>query len=332
MRQYNPSLRVDQVAEYQTSIHGQRLVQYGDTMVATCSSCHPAHRIRPPSDPQSSVHPLKVVETCGACHANAEYMRPYGIPTDQRDKYERSIHWQMVSEAEDLFAPTCNDCHGNHGAAPPGLSWVGNVCGQCHAVMAGFYRQSKHAQTFTALGVPGCAVCHQNHDVQAAGSELLGLGEGTVCSRCHTAADRGGQVADSMRRLLDTLDAQFLASRVILQEAEQAGMEVSQALFELEGAVNAEVAARAAVHSFSLDSVVAEVTDGLSITGTAHAAGEEALDELDFRRTGLAISVAIIVALILGLLLKIRQLERRSLRSGRAVPEEARDGLGVQGS
>ena len=65
MRQYNPSLRVDQVAEYYTSVHGQRLNRNGDEKVAVCVSCHPAHSIKPPSDPRSSVHPLKVAETCG---------------------------------------------------------------------------------------------------------------------------------------------------------------------------------------------------------------------------------------------------------------------------
>ena len=36
MRQYNPALRVDQVAEYVTSVHGQRLLGAADTAVATC--------------------------------------------------------------------------------------------------------------------------------------------------------------------------------------------------------------------------------------------------------------------------------------------------------
>ena len=130
MKQYNPALRVDQESEYVTSVHGQRLVREDDTRVATCVSCHPAHSIRPPSDPQSSVHPLKVAETCSACHANAEYMTSYGIPTDQQEKYERSIHWTMLEEEHDLSAPTCKDCHRNQGAAPHGNSWVGNTCGQ----------------------------------------------------------------------------------------------------------------------------------------------------------------------------------------------------------
>ena len=49
MRRYNPSLRVDQVTEYSASVHGQRLLGQGDTAVATCVSCHPAHQIRPSS-------------------------------------------------------------------------------------------------------------------------------------------------------------------------------------------------------------------------------------------------------------------------------------------
>ncbi|HXF75594.1 MAG TPA: cytochrome c3 family protein, partial [Methylomirabilota bacterium] len=43
MRKYNPSLRVDQVTEYYTSVHGRRLKQQKDPKVATCSSCHTPH-------------------------------------------------------------------------------------------------------------------------------------------------------------------------------------------------------------------------------------------------------------------------------------------------
>ena len=311
MRRYNPALRVDQVAEYQSSVHGQRLVRYGDTLVATCRNCHPAHRVRPPSDPRSSVHPLNVSATCGACHGDAGRMRAYRIPTDQLEKYRRSVHFRMLAEQGDLSAPTCNDCHGNHGAAPPGVSWVGNVCGQCHAMMAEKFRLSRHAETFAAQGIPGCAACHGNHEIQAAANTMLGLGEGSVCARCHTATDAGGRTAVVMRRLLDSLETRFGAAERLLRRAEEAGMEVSQARFELEGAQNARVASRTAVHAFQLDSVRTEVVRGLEVSEAGVVAGERALADLNFRRGGLAVSVAIIVALIAGLVLKIRQLERR---------------------
>jgi bacterioferritin-associated ferredoxin len=148
MRRFNPALRVDQVAEFETSVHGQRLLSDGDPNVATCTSCHTVHSIKPASDPRSSVHPLRVPATCGRCHADAERMARYNIPTNQLEQYQTSIHWETISEDGDLSAPTCNDCHGNHGAAPPGLSWVGNVCAQCHSMMAELFNESRHSRVF----------------------------------------------------------------------------------------------------------------------------------------------------------------------------------------
>ena len=310
MRQFNPSLRVDQVAEYRTSVHGQRLLAQGDTAVAVCSSCHPPHNIRPPADPNSSVNPLNVASTCGQCHADASHMQPYGIPTDQVEKYRRSIHWAAMSEGGDLGAPTCNDCHGNHGAAPPGVSSVGNVCGQCHSVQATYFGASQHAETFRMLGAPGCATCHNNHEILVSHDGMLGVGDGTVCGSCHVPNDPGGAVAVALRQAVDTLQGSLDSATAILDHAERAGMEVSQAQFELETAINELVLARAAIHSFSVDSVRALVDEGLTVTAAAHERGVQALADLQFRRTGLKISILIIVALILGLSLKIRELNR----------------------
>jgi hypothetical protein len=311
MKQYNPSLRVDQVIEYETSVHGRRLRELRDPKVATCASCHGAHGIRPPSDPASAVHPTRVADTCGRCHADAKYMEKYKIPTDQRDKYSRSVHAAAMTTKGDLSAPTCNDCHGNHGAAPPGVGWVGNVCGQCHTVMADLFAKSPHAKAFTQMGVPGCATCHDNHDIRPAGDQMLGMGPGAVCGSCHTPADAGGTTAATMRGLLDALATEWQGARDVLGKAEHAGMEVSQPQFELNGAKDALVKARAAVHAFAVTPVKTEVDAGLAIAKKAHARGLRALDELSFRRTGLVVSVVVIAVLIAALVLKIRHLERR---------------------
>ncbi|MBI3007372.1 MAG: cytochrome c3 family protein [candidate division NC10 bacterium] len=310
MKRYNPALRVDQVVEYATSVHGRRLAALGDPKVATCVSCHPAHAIRPPSDPPSSVHPLRVAETCGGCHADAKYMTSYRIPTDQLRKYRRSIHWLTMAEKGDLSAPTCNDCHGNHGAAPPGISWVGNVCGQCHAVMADLFAKSRHAKVFTQMGAPGCATCHENHEIRQASDEMLGLGDVAVCAGCHAAEDPGGKGAVAMRVLIDSLRGESEKAHAVLLQAEQAGMEVSQAQFELKGARDALVKARAAVHAFTVEAVKQEVEAGMGIATKAYARGVRALKDLQFRRKGLAVSVVIILALIVGLVFKIREVDR----------------------
>lgn len=311
MRQYNPNLRVDQVAEYFTSIHGRRLKEQKDQKVATCSNCHTAHAIRPPNDARSSVHPLRVVDTCGSCHANAEYMAPYKIPTDQVEKYKKSVHWNLMSNKNDLSAPTCNDCHGNHGAAPPGVSWVGNVCGQCHPVNAELFNKSRHSQVFIQLGIPGCASCHSNHEVVATSDAMLGIGDKTVCSGCHSAEEPGGKTAIAMREAIDGLRESYDNAHTMLTRAEHSGMEVSQPLFDLNEAKTALIKARAAIHAFNLDGVKKETQPGLDVSQKARTLGLKVLDELRFRRTGLVVSVLIIGALIVGLVLKIRQIEKK---------------------
>jgi predicted CXXCH cytochrome family protein len=311
MKQYNPALRVDQVAEYATSVHGRKLREANDPKVATCVSCHPAHSIRPPSDPASTVHPLRVARTCGQCHADATYMAGRKVPTDQLHRYTESVHWKAMSAKGDLSAPTCNDCHGNHGAAPPGVSWVGNVCGQCHTVMGELFAKSVHAKAFASLGAPGCATCHDNHAIKPAGVEMVGLDKTAVCAGCHAGDDRGGKAALGMRQTLDALRADHARAAQVLERAEQAGMEVSQARFDLAGANEALVKARVAVHAASLPAVTKETEAGLAITAKAYARGLRALDELRFRRQGLAVSLVIIVMLIAALVLKIRQLDRR---------------------
>ena len=312
MRQYNPALRVDQVVEYSTSVHGRRLKELKDSKVANCASCHTPHSIRPPSDARSSVHPLRVAETCGSCHANAEYMAPYKIPTDQLAKYKKSIHWKIMSSRGDLSAPTCNDCHGNHGAAPPGISWVGNVCGQCHPVNTELFNKSRHGQVFVQMGIPGCATCHSNHEILETSDAMLGVGDQAVCAGCHTAGDTGGKTAAAMRESIERLRGDYDKAHGILSDAEHAGMEVAQALFDLNGAKTALIKARASIHGFDLDGVKKEIQPGLEISQKARERGLKALDELEFRRKGLAVSALIIFALVVGVILKIRQIEKKS--------------------
>lgn len=310
MRQFDPGMRVDQVQEYRTSRHGELLRERNDPAVATCNDCHPAHEIRPPDDPASTVHPSNVVATCGGCHGDPTYMVGRDVPTDQVADYRTSVHGQLLLEEGDLSAPACNDCHGNHGAAPPGLSSVRNVCGQCHSVMADYFDQSEHGQIFDEADLPGCALCHEHHAVQPVEDVNLVDRSDDVCESCHVPPDPFGQEFERMAAVLDTLREAEAASRAILEEAENAGMEVSQALFDLEDVGNVQTRARSAIHTFHVEPVREQVAAGLAITEQAEERGREALDEHHFRRLGLGASSAIILLLVIGLLLKIRELER----------------------
>ena len=75
-------------------------------------------------------------------------MKAYGIPTDQFAKYSTSVHHEALAVRGDLSAPTCTTCHGNHGAAPPGVDKVQNVCANCHAFQAQMYEKSSHIKAF----------------------------------------------------------------------------------------------------------------------------------------------------------------------------------------
>ena len=312
MRDYNPSMRVDQVQRYATSVHGKLLAERNDPNVAVCESCHPAHQIKPPTDTESSVHPLNVAGTCGACHADQEHMADYDIPVDQLDEYERSVHWTWMSEEGDLSAPTCNDCHGNHGAAPPGVASVEIVCGQCHTFMADYFGGGPHGQYFIDADMPGCATCHGNHSIGATNDDMLLELNDTVCQRCHEQGELGHDEFTLIRALIDSLQAEVTTSREALEEAELLGMEVSQAQFDLEEVTNALVQARTAIHTFSVDSVQLQVDAGLAITATAHERAQNALGEHLFRRQGLAVSVVLILMVIAGIALLIRDIERRN--------------------
>lgn len=445
MKKFDPKARVDQLVEYRTSTHG-RLNAKGDPVPATCIDCHGAHGISPVSSPDSPAYATNVPKTCARCHADAKRMAPYGIPTNQYDNYRRSVHAAALLERRDTAAPACNDCHGNHGAAPPGVLSVANVCGQCHGREAALFRASFKKELFDGLKVPECTVCHDNHGIQhptpelfhggsapeikagkitgldpfaaelgdlAAGerrsatwkvvlrphvapdderlvhrvevsaegvepltldatvragvtpadesraaipalsatltiSPLAGLpveagdalairlevqagsaapvkgvkvrdvpGEavvpvaGSACRTCHSEGDSCDAATDKMYLALSTLDAELREAAEVLHRAEVAGMEVSAPRFELKSkGATAEIEARALVHSFDPGRLIARSEEGRKTARNAVEAGRAALAELQFRRKGLAASLVLVGLVLLGLYLKIRQIDR----------------------
>jgi len=212
MNRFNPAARVDMVSEYWSSHHGQKL-RSGVTDVATCIDCHSVHDIRRKGNPESPVYPTHVAKTCSKCHSDPKRMQANGrnIPVDQYARWSSSVHAKALLEKGDLTAPTCNDCHGNHGAAPPGIGSIRFVCGSCHAREADLFRASPKAAgldrhnemlaaapngkcgtchddkrsslQFTQLS--SCLVCHGNHSVVRPTVAMLGALPDTPCAFCH---------------------------------------------------------------------------------------------------------------------------------------------------
>ena len=280
MRKYAPKQRIDQATEYATSVHGQQLAK-GDTKVATCVSCHGAHGVRLVGDAQSPVYPLNVAATCTKCHADSERMRGYtragaALPTDQRVKYETSVHYRAMVDRNDLSAPTCNDCHGNHGAAPPGVDAIANVCGTCHSVFASKFALSTHSQIFDR----GCVECHNNHDIVQPSDAMLGTDKDALCSACHAEGDNGHKAATSMRGGIDTLKAAIAHSQEQIERVENSGIDMADPALMLREAMNHLTLARTEMHAFDPKLVDAVLAEGMGLTTKVDESAQAAQREV----------------------------------------------------
>jgi hypothetical protein len=331
MARFNPDARIDQQARYATSVHGQRLAE-GDGKVATCIACHGrhpedegpahasalAHGIRAVSDPRSPVYPTHVAETCGRCHADAGYMAGYGIPTSQVEDYRRSVHHAALVDREDLSAPTCNDCHGNHGARPPQVESMAFVCGTCHGKQSELFRQSTMKPAFDDLDLGECIVCHGNHAILRPHDDMLfhePLPDDhgpTGCYLCHMDADDPALAASSaMRASLVGLEQRIAAAHAVLADAHAKGMPVAEAEFSLTGATDALIESRALVHLFRAEPVAEVTLRGVGVADEALAQGRSAIEDYYFRHRWLGVSLVGIAFVIVSLWLKLRSADRR---------------------
>jgi predicted CXXCH cytochrome family protein len=312
MRSYNPSLPVDQLEKYRTSVHGMRNAK-GDAKTAACANCHGSHDIRTAKDVRSKVYASNLPGTCATCHSNVNYMKPYNIPTDQYEKYAKSVHGIALLQRHDQGAPACNSCHGNHGAMPPGVESISKVCGTCHALNADLFSSSPHKKAFDDRKLPECETCHSNHEIIAATDKLLGVTPEAVCSRCHTERQnvKGYQVAKTMRGLIDSLELGEQGAQKLVNEAEQKGMEISEAKFKLRDVRQARLQSRTMVHAFSEGKFKEVVDNGIKISSLIAEESQSAIHEYYFRRFGLVIATCIITLLALSLYLYVRRLERK---------------------
>jgi hypothetical protein len=311
LRVVNPRLPTDQLAQYRTSEHGKRAFK-GDEKVATCVSCHGSHGVRHVQDPASPASKGRIVETCTHCH-NATYMAGRSIPTDQLEKYKKSVHGQRRLGERDPAAPACSDCHGNHGAAPPGVYAVTHVCGKCHVTQAELFAAGSHAKHFREGGIAPCTTCHNHHDIVATSDAMLGTGPEGTCATCHEKGDACDQATGRMREALHSLTAGVERAKASLAHVDRLGMDVERPTYDLAKANEAIVRARVVVHSFSENEFEKVAAEGGEITGEVEKAAEGRLQEGRFRRKGLAVASAVLL-LFAGLLaLKAHRLEQARL-------------------
>ena len=215
-------------------------------------------------------------------------------------------------EKQDLSAPVCNDCHGNHGATPPGIESISKVCGSCHALNAELFSASPHKKAFDEKKYPECETCHGNHEILIAKDQLLGVDDGAICLKCHSENEneKGYFIAKEMKKLTDSLIISDSVAKNLIYQAEQKGMDVEEIKFNLREAHQARLEGRTIVHSFN-ETKFKEVTDkGFKSSDLAISEAKAAIDEFYFRRYGLVVALAIISFLIVIIFLYIKKIEK----------------------
>src|SRR5262249_29246029 len=97
----------------------------------------------------------------------------------------------------------------------------------------------------------------------------------------------------------------------LILRARNAGMEVGDEELALNEARSKLVLARTEIHAFDPPALDSVVGDGARILTGVNQAGQHALTELRFRRRGLFASLAVILLMVMALVMKIRELDRR---------------------
>ncbi|HWQ03185.1 MAG TPA: cytochrome b/b6 domain-containing protein [Candidatus Nitrosotenuis sp.] len=164
----------DALKQFQSSIHAQAR-KNGDQDSPLCASCHgSAHKMLLHSDPASPVAKKNLAETCGACHANPDFLARHKIDFARPvETYRLSVHGRAVAAGNEA-APSCSDCHSSHAIfrasdarAKIHHASVPSTCGTCHSAIRDVYLGSVHGQA-VQRGVrnsPVCTDCHGEHSI-----------------------------------------------------------------------------------------------------------------------------------------------------------------------
>lgn len=191
----------EQKAAFAPSAHAQAGLScvdcHGGDPKATDETAHLTDDFKRPENKKA------IAEFCASCHSDVRKMNPYGLPTDQLERYKTSKHGERLFEHKDEKVATCTDCHGVHDIltpdSPQSRTHPTNIpatCGRCHSdekLMAQYnlpadvvteYKTSYHAQMLYEKGdlsAPTCVTCHGNHGATPPGTVEVGQ----VCGKCH---------------------------------------------------------------------------------------------------------------------------------------------------
>lgn len=304
MRQYG--IPTDQLDYYQTSEHGIALLKKNDPNVAGCVECHGSHNITSVKDPQNRVFPTNLPQTCASCHSDKKLMGKYGLPYNTLEEYVSSVHGKALLEKNDRSAPTCAGCHGNHGAVPPGITEVGNVCGKCHILSESYFAKSPHLEAMREKKMSQCASCHQHHSIDY--PELSMFDQ--VCSNCHDPNSGAYKRGQQIKAMILEANEQIDKAKELIEKARLKGLDVSQYEPELEQANTDMLQVLPVTHHLILSEVETITSSARTVAGQIAASAHNYLESLRMRKVGLGIVWLFIFFVVITLYIKVKRADR----------------------
>ncbi len=301
MRQYGIS--TDQLDYYRTSEHGIALLKKNDPSVAGCVDCHGSHSITSVKDPENKVFPTNLPQTCAMCHSDKKLMEKYGLPYNTLEEYVSSVHGKALLEKNDRSAPTCAGCHSSHGAAPPGVTEIENVCGKCHINSETNFAKSPHLEAMRKMNLSQCASCHQHHSIKYPDISMFDQ----VCSNCHEPGSGAYKRGQQIKALILEAQDQIQKAKELIQKGKSRGLDVSQFEPELEQANTAMLQVLPVTHSLVLSKVEEITSSARTLAGEISASVHNYLESLRLRKVGLGIVWLFIFFVVVILYIKVKR-------------------------
>jgi hypothetical protein len=297
----------DQLRLYKISRHGIGLLQRGDTNVAACIDCHGTHRILPPTDPQSTVFIENIPKTCDRCHGDEQLMSRYGLSARVYEDYVGSVHGIALLQKNNRQAPECARCHGVHGATPPDVTAIGNVCGQCHSRTRDYFNQGPHKVAMDQRGIEECESCHGNHAVEPVSEELFDQ----TCNKCHAEDSGAYRRGQKIKALLVEARGALSDAEELLRQARRMGLEVDGLEQILSDARAEIIRAIPVTHAVSVEAVERLTRAAASTADDVKLEIHEKLEEINLRKYVLFVVWIFVGGMLLMLSLKRRRIRKR---------------------
>jgi len=309
MRQYG--ILTDQLEYYRTSEHGIALLERNDANVAGCVDCHGSHTITAVKDPLNKVFPTNLPQTCAACHSDKKLMERYRLPYNTLEEYVSSVHGKALLEKNDRSAPTCAGCHGNHGAVPPGVTEVGNVCGKCHINAETYFAKSPHFEAMQKKKMSQCTSCHGNHSIRY--PEITMFDQ--VCSNCHDPNSGAYKRGQQIKTLILEAKEQIDKAKELIAKAKAKGQDVSGYENQLEQAYTDMLQVLPVTHTLAITDVETITNSARTVAGEVSSSIHNYLESLRMRKVGLGIVWLFIFFVVVILYLKVKRANKEYERS-----------------